>query len=98
MILDRLCRRLAALASILWLVSAWGGPAWAEGREARADEFLDMDLVQLMDVTITSLAKRPQKMGEAPAAIYVLTQEDLRRSGATSIAQALRLVPGLEVA
>src|SRR5207248_11567044 len=39
-----------------------------------------------------------QKVADAAAAIFVLTQEDIRRSGATSIPEALRLVPGLEVA
>ena len=40
----------------------------------------------------------PERLGDAPAAIYVLTNEDIARSGATSIPEALRLVPGVQVA
>ena len=46
---------------------------------------------------VTSVAKKEQKLSESAAAIYVITQEDLRRSGTTSIPEALRGVPGLEV-
>jgi len=51
-----------------------------------------------MNIQVTSVSKRTQKVADAAAAIFVITQEDLRRSGATSIPEALRLVPGLEVA
>ena len=51
-----------------------------------------------MNINITSVAKRPQKISEAAAAVFVITQEDIRRSGVTSIPEALRMVPGLEVA
>src|SRR5207253_4600637 len=44
------------------------------------------------------VAKRPQRVADAAAAVFVITQEDIRRSGAASIPEALRLVPGLEVA
>lgn len=57
----------------------------------------DMSLEQLMNETVTSVSKREQKLGDAPAAISVLSNEDLRRSGATSIAEALRMVPGMNV-
>jgi iron complex outermembrane receptor protein len=57
-----------------------------------------MSLDDLMSVEITSVSKKEEKLTEAPAAVYVLTQEDIRRSGATCIPEALRLVPGLDVA
>jgi iron complex outermembrane receptor protein len=57
-----------------------------------------MSLDDLMNVEITSVSKKEEKLSEAPAAVYVLTQEDIHRSGATSIPEALRLVPGLDVA
>jgi iron complex outermembrane receptor protein len=57
-----------------------------------------MSLDDLMNVEITSVSKKEEKLTEAPAAVYVLTQEDIRRSGATCIPEALRLVPGLDVA
>ncbi len=68
------------------------GTAWA------TDDLADMSLEDLMNVTVTSAAKREQNLVDAAAAITVLTQEDIRRSGATSIPEALRLVPGLNVA
>ena len=57
-----------------------------------------MSLEQLGDVEVTTVSKEPEEVWQTPAAIYVLTQEDIRRSGATSIPEALRLVPGVEVA
>ncbi len=57
-----------------------------------------MSLDDLMNVEITSVSKKEEKLSEAPAAVYVLTQDDIHRSGATSIPEALRLVPGLDVA
>src|SRR5213082_1851594 len=57
-----------------------------------------MSVEDLMNLQVTSVSKRTQKVADAAAAIFVLTQEDIRRSGATSIPEALRLVPGLEVA
>lgn len=57
-----------------------------------------LSLQDLMDVEVTSVSKRESTVGESPAAVFVITQEDIRRSGATSIAAALRMAPGLEVA
>src|SRR5438552_13904350 len=57
-----------------------------------------MSLEDLMNTQVFSVSKRTQKVADAAAAIFVITQEDIRRSGATSIPEALRLVPGLEVA
>jgi iron complex outermembrane receptor protein len=57
-----------------------------------------MSVEDLMNIPVTSVSKRTQKVADAAAAIFVITQEDIRRSGATSIPEALRLAPGLEVA
>src|SRR6266481_5961078 len=54
-------------------------------------------LEDLMDLQVTSVSKRAQKLADAAAAIFVITQDDIRRSGASSIPEALRMVPGLEV-
>ncbi|HTD85215.1 MAG TPA: TonB-dependent receptor plug domain-containing protein, partial [Candidatus Binatia bacterium] len=59
---------------------------------------MDMNLEDLMKIEVTSVSKRPEKLSDAAAAIYVITNEDIRRSGATSIPETLRLAPGLEVA
>lgn len=51
-----------------------------------------------MNETVTSVSKREQKLGDAATAIMVLSNDDIRRSGVTSLADALRLVPGMNVA
>jgi iron complex outermembrane receptor protein len=61
-------------------------------------DVMEMDLESLMRIEVTSVSKRPEKLSDAAAAIYVITNEDIRRSGVTSIPEALRLAPGLEVA
>ena len=53
---------------------------------------------QLAEVEVTTASKEPEEVWKTPAAIYVITQEDIRRSGATSIPEVLRLAPGVEVA
>lgn len=53
---------------------------------------------QLFDATVMSVSKTSENLRDAPAAIYVLSGEDIARSGATSIPEALRAVPGLQVA
>jgi iron complex outermembrane receptor protein len=62
------------------------------------DKLLAMSLEDLMDLEVTLVSKKKEKLFTAPAAIYVVTAEDIRRSGATSIPEALRMVPGLQVA
>src|SRR5258708_5757051 len=56
-----------------------------------------LSLEQLGNTEVTTVSKEPVKVNRTPAAIYVITQEDIRRSGATCIPEALRLVPGVEV-
>lgn len=51
-----------------------------------------------MDLQVTSVARQAQPLAQAAAAVFVLTEEDIRRSGATTIPEALRMVPGLQVA
>src|SRR5260370_1873801 len=57
-----------------------------------------LSLQDLAQIEVTTAPKVPVKATRTPAAIYVITQEDIRRSGATSIPEALRLAPGVEVA
>ncbi|WP_372983287.1 TonB-dependent receptor plug domain-containing protein, partial [Marinobacter sediminum] len=61
---------------------------------------MDLSLTELstMPVTVTSVSKRPEALGQAASAVYVIDQEAIRRSAATSVPEALRMVPGLEVA
>lgn len=65
------------------------------------NRFLDFSIEELMEVevvNVTSVSKRTQKLTEVASAIYVITQEDIRRSGALSIPEALRMAPGVQVA
>jgi iron complex outermembrane receptor protein len=52
----------------------------------------------LMNVEVTSVSRKGQKLADTAAAVFVITQDDIRRSGATSIPEILRIVPGLNVA
>jgi iron complex outermembrane receptor protein len=63
-----------------------------------SDELKRLSIEELMKVEVTSVSRKPQRREEAAAAIFVITQEDLRRSGATTLAEALRMVPGVHVA
>jgi iron complex outermembrane receptor protein len=51
-----------------------------------------------MSIEITSASKKEESLFDTPSAVYVITGEDIRRSGVTSIPEALRLAPGVEVA
>ncbi len=66
--------------------------------QAEDKSLLDLSLEQLMNTQVTSVAKKSQKLEDAAAAITVISQEDIRRSGMTSIPELLRLAPGLQVA
>ncbi len=57
-----------------------------------------LSLEELGNVEVTIAGKTRQKITDIPAAVYVVTQKDIRRMGATSIPEALRMVPGLQVA
>lgn len=57
-----------------------------------------LSVEQLMNLDVTSVMKVPTDVSHVPAAIYVLSNEEIRRTGATSIPEALRVVPGLHVA
>ena len=67
-------------------------------RGADADRLGDLSVEQLLDLKVTSVARREEKLSQSPAAVFVITQEDIRRSGATTIPEMLRLAPGLDVA
>jgi len=59
---------------------------------------LDMSLEELMNLVVTSVSKKAQILAETAAAAFVIKAEDIRRSGATNIPEALRLAPGVQVA
>lgn len=61
------------------------------------DQLKNLSLEQLGQVKVTSYRKAPTELWNTPAAVYIITRDDIQRSGATSIADALRLAPGVEV-
>jgi iron complex outermembrane receptor protein len=65
---------------------------------ASGNEFLDMSLEELVDYRLMSMSRKEQRVADMAAAAYVISAEEIRRSGAQSISEALRLVPGLNVA
>ncbi|MGQ9369203.1 TonB-dependent receptor plug domain-containing protein [Azospirillum sp. A39] len=89
-------RGLGGLAGPCVLLGAAGALA---STDHGATDLTALSLEELMsiEVTVTSAAKRPQRLGDAAAAVFVLTGDEIRRSGATSIPEALRLVPGVQV-
>jgi iron complex outermembrane recepter protein len=63
-----------------------------------AAELSNKSLEELMNIEVTSVSRRAQKLSRTPAAIYVITQEDIERSGAVNIPDLLRMAPGVDVA
>jgi iron complex outermembrane receptor protein len=66
--------------------------------EATPPDLSGLPLDQLMDIQVTSVSKRAERLGDTAAAIFVITQEDIRRSGLTVLPDILRLAPGVDVA
>jgi len=69
-----------------------------QANPANSEPLRQLSLAELGNVEVTTTSKEPEEIWKSPAAIYVLTGDDIRRSGATSIPEVLRLVPGVEVA
>jgi iron complex outermembrane receptor protein len=98
--LTRYTKPLGILVCLLLL------PRWAKPCDVNAEDtgqngngaLKQLSLAELGDVEVTSVSKDPRQVQKTPAAIFVITQEDIRRSGARSIPEALRLAPGVEVA
>jgi iron complex outermembrane receptor protein len=93
-VIERILKRSCAPAAVACLLSS---TAFA-GEAPDGDDFTSMSLEDLMAVEVTTASKRPELVGESAAAVFVLTREDIQRSGAVTLADALRLVPGVNVA
>ena len=68
-----------------------------ETPSAGEHDLSQISLEDLMNIKVTSVSRKEEKMSLAAAAIFVITQEDIRRSGAANIPDLLRIVPGLDV-
>ncbi len=76
--------------------------AYSSDKKGLSEEqlkILKMDIKELMqtEAVVTSPSKRPQLLHQTASAVYVITQEDIRRTGAVNIMEALRIVPGVQV-
>jgi iron complex outermembrane recepter protein len=71
--------------------------AAAQHLGAPTDDLDKLSVEELFTLQVTSVGREAQQLSKAPAAVFVLTAEDIRRSGATCIPEALRWVPGLTV-
>jgi iron complex outermembrane receptor protein len=96
-------RRTLTTSALASLLSIAGPVLESSAHSAEIDQnppasLKQLSLEQLGSVEVTTASKEPEQVWRTPAAIYVITQEDIRRSGATSIPEVLRLVPGVEVA
>lgn len=70
----------------------------ARAQTARPADLGGFSLEDLMKIQITAASRREQRVEDIPAAVFVLTQDDIRRSGMRSLPELLRLVPGVQVA
>ena len=85
-----------ALAVGAALATAGASPAWATAPSL--EELSRLSIDDLANIDVSSVTKTSQALSDAPAAIYVITHEDAVRSGATNLAEILRLAPNLNVA
>jgi len=84
------------LLCLITVLNCWAGEV--EETQKLMDAYTELGLEDLMDIKVISAAKKEQKLSDAAAAIFVITQHDIQRSGVTSIPEALRMVPGFHVA
>ncbi len=82
----------------LMMASAPWGIAQTKPPATAIETLKKLSIEELMDLEVTSVSKRPERLLEAPSAIQVVTGDDIRRSGASSIPEALRLAGNLHVA
>lgn len=88
-------RRQLVFGATLLLASMLGG---VTAHAQTVEDYTALPLEELLTIEVTSVAKKPQAISEAAAAVSVVTREDIRRSGAQTIPELLRMVPGVEVA
>ena len=90
--------RFACGLAGLIVALATAAPTAANAQAGNQTDLAEMDIEELGRITVTSASRGPEPISHASAAIFVITREDMRRAGATSVPDALRLAPGLQVA
>jgi iron complex outermembrane recepter protein len=86
------------LATTMLVLIAGRSPAEPAQAIQSPSSLKKMSLDELFDVEVTSVSQKPESLSQTAAAIHVVTQEDIRRMGILSIPEALRNIPGVEVA
>jgi iron complex outermembrane recepter protein len=95
--MKRRCAEGCHRAALAVLMLAIFSPI-AAADEDSTGELKQLSLEELMDIQVTSVARHPESILQAPASVQVITRDQIRQSGATSIAEALRLADNLQVA
>jgi iron complex outermembrane receptor protein len=90
--------RSASFAIVLCAVPAWTAAQMLADSAAPIDALKKLSIDELLDVEVTTVSRRPEKLLQAPAAIQLITHDDIRRSAAPNLASALRLANNLDVA
>jgi len=85
----------AFVLAALTAAAALGLPA---GAFAQTFPPADLSLEDLLKADVVTASRKTQAQQDVAAAVFVVTREDIERSGATSLPEALRLVPGVQVA
>jgi iron complex outermembrane recepter protein len=80
------------------LVFLLSPPLSAQSPAPPVSALADASLQDLMNVQVTSVSRKEEKLARTAAAVYVISQDDIRRSGATNIPDVLRMAPGVDVA
>src|SRR5712671_3374330 len=83
------------LALVLVGLMAVPSPGFAQGR---VPDLGQMSIEDLMNIEITSASRKEQRAADVAAAVFVITHDDIRRSGMTTLPDVLRLAPGVDVA
>ena len=90
--------RLLGLLSSAVSVANGNDPQQSSAGQTAPAALKKLSLEELSELEVTTPSKEPVAVFRSPVAIYVITGEEIRRSGATSLPEALRLAPGVEVA
>jgi iron complex outermembrane receptor protein len=96
--LNRLYIIFLIIFCVLGLLSFAGSKSILFAESINNVDLTELSIEELMSIEITSASKKEESLFDTPSAVYVITGEDIRRSGVTSIPEALRLAPGVEVA
>jgi iron complex outermembrane receptor protein len=90
--------RITCLLCCIALTVVSSVRAESDSVDLSASDVDELSLGDLMEVEVSSVSRKSHQLANTAAAAFIISQEDIRRSGATSIPEALRLAPGVEVA